>query len=416
MIPDPEILARGLKIAYITIAVMGTIQTFHTGNIVHLDLDTFFVSVERLLDPALRARPVIVGGDPTGRGVVAGCSYEARRFGVHSAMPIRTAYRLCPQAVYLRGHYLAYAEYSRLVTQMMAQLAPVVEKSSVDEFYLDLSHCERLKGDAYTWARSIRAEVNGETQLPLSFGLASNKLVAKVATTQQAKKQAEERSYQVRMGDEQSFLAPFPIRALPGIGPVREAELREIGFQRIGDIAKTPTQVLERYYGKEGRSLANRSRGIDYSPVTPVHEQQGYSREQTFGEDTLDVEHLLGTLLSLSSRLAQDLREAKVMTEKVTLKLRYADFQTVTKTVSVSFTNADQAIYQTALKLFKQLWTRRVRVRLLGVEASQLIDDLRPGYLFAEDQARTSTIYTTLDDLHRKYGSKIVRYASTLLK
>ncbi len=390
-------------------------HTDDRSSIVHLDLDTFFVSVERLLDPKLKQRPVIVGGEPGGRGVVAGCSYEARRYGIHSAMPIRTAYRLCPDAVYLRGHYLAYAEYSRLVTQMMQELAPLVEKSSVDEFYLDLSHCERLKGDTYEWARKIRAEVRGETQLPLSLGVASNKLVAKVATTQQAKKQEQERSYQVRNREEASFLAPFPIRALPGIGPVRESELLEIGLRRIGDIAKTPVQILERQYGKEGRSLANRSRGIDHSPVTPVHEQQRYSREQTFGEDTLDIEQLVGTILSLSSRLAQDLREAKVMTEKITVKLRYADFQTVTKTIGVSFTNADQAIYQAAFKLFKQLWTRRVRVRLLGVEASHLLEDLRPGYLFAEDQARSSTIYTTMDDLRSKYGSRIVRYASTLL-
>jgi len=393
----------------------GTCFYRQSTRIVHFDLDTFFVSVERLLDPKLKARPVIVGGEPTGRGVVAGCSYEARKYGVHSAMPIRTAYRLCPEAAYIRGHYLAYAEYSRLVTQIMGDLAPVVEKSSVDEFYVDLSHCERLKGDTYNWAKSIRREVSGETQLPLSFGLATNKLVAKVATTQRAKKDCDQRSYRVGAGDEAPFLAPFPIRALPGIGPVREGELLEIGMRHIGDIAKTPIQVLERQYGKEGRSLSQHSKGIDYSPVLPFHEQQRYSREQTFGEDTLEVEKILATLLSLSSRLAQDLRDAHVLTEKVTLKLRYTDFQTVTKTVSVSATNGDQSIYHAALKLFKQLWTRRVRVRLLGVEASHLLDDLRSGYLFEEDEARMSAIYITLDELHRKYGSKVIRYAGTVI-
>ncbi|MDP4199273.1 MAG: DNA polymerase IV [Bacteroidota bacterium] len=388
---------------------MGTYNSFR-HNILHLDLDTFFVSVERLLDPALAKRPVIVGGNPFGRGVVAGCNYEARAFGVHSAQPIRRAYRLCPQAVFLHGNYIHYAEYSKLVREILTDLAPICETSSVDEFYLDLSLTERLKGDTYRWAQEIRKTVSGETQLPLSCGLATNKLIAKVATTEVAKK-GDARHFRVADGEEALFLSPFNIRALPGVGEVNETKLLQLGVRRIGQLAETPVPILSRFFGrKAGNNLHERAQGIDHSPVRPTHEQKSYSREQTFGEDTIDVQKLYSILLSLSSALASDLRKAKLLTSKLTLKLRYSDFTTVTKTLTCSWTNQDQSIYRLAEKLFRALWTRRVRVRLLGLEANTFLEDLEQQFLF-EEEHDVDPLYSAIDSLREKYGKRIIGFA-----
>jgi DNA polymerase-4 len=393
-------------------------STYSYSNIVHMDMDTFFVSVERVLDPSLKNRPVIVGGDPFGRGVVAGCSREARAYGVHSAMPIRRAYRLCPQAAYLHGNYVHYGEYSRVVTDLLRDLAPAVEKSSVDEFYIDLSRTERLHGSAYEWAQRMQQEIMGETELPLSLGLATNKLVAKVATTQVAKNN-EAHHHRVEAGSERAFFAPYPIRALPGIGEKTEASLLPFGIRTLGELALTPVQLLERLYGKTGRALFEHSQGIDHAPVITTRDQKSYSREQTFMEDTLDLSRLFATLLALASQLADDLRQAAVLTEKITLKLRYSDFTTVTRTRTCSWTNQDQSIYKIVEKLFKELWTRRVRVRLLGIEASSLITDVEQHPLFTattdgSDKKAFDPLYTTFDHLRDKYGKRVIGFASAL--
>jgi DNA polymerase-4 len=381
------------------------------NHILHLDLDTFFVSVERLLDPALNNRPVIVGGNPFGRGVVAGCSYEARAFGIHSAMPIRRAYRLCPDAAYLHGSYIHYAEYSKLVREMLTELAPICQVSSVDEFFLDLSRTESLKGDTYRWAQSIRKEVSGETMLPLSCGLASNKLIAKVATTEVAKK-GEARHFKVAGGEEAAFLSPFNIRALPGVGEVNEIKLIQLGVRRIGQLAQTPVPILSRFFGrKAGSNLHERAQGIDHSLVLPTREQKSYSRSRTFTEDLLEPDLLYSELLSLSSQLASDLRGAKLLTKKITLTLRYSDFSSFTKTLTCSWTNKDQEIYRLASKLFDGLWTRRMRIRLLGLEANTLLEDLEQQYLFQEAKA-ADPLYTAIDSLRDKYGKRIVGFAS----
>ena len=383
-------------------------------RIVHIDMDTFFVSVERLLDPKLKGRPVIVGGNPFGRGVVAGCSYEAREFGVHSAMPIRQAYQLCPKGIYLRGNYLYYSEYSKLITTILEEMVPQMEKSSVDEFYLDLSQTERLKGDTYRWAQEIQKTVNGETELPLSFGLAPNKLVAKVATTQRAKK-TREKHFAVPQGSEREFLSPFPIRALPGVGEVTERVLLTYGILTIGQLAKTPSQALERTQGKFGRALIDKAKGIDHSMVAPTREQKSYSRESTFSEDMLDVESLLSRLLALASELGADLRAAKRIARNFTLKLRYADFTTITRSITTEHTSQDHLIYHLARKLFIACWTRRVRVRLLGIEATDLLDDLEQDLLF-EDEGGNPELYKAFDLIRLKYGSEKVGFASALMK
>lgn len=389
-------------------------MTDNKKQIVHIDMDTFFVSVERLLDPKLKGRPVIVGGNPFGRGVVAGCSYEAREFGVHSAMPIRQAYQLCPKGIYLRGNHLYYSEYSKLITTILGELVPQMEKSSVDEFYLDLSQCERLKGDTYRWAQEIQKTINGETELPLSFGLAANKLVAKVATTQRAKK-VQEKHFAVPNGNERSFLSPFPIRALPGVGEVTERVLTTYGILTIGQLAKTPSQALERTQGKFGRALIEKANGIDHSIITPTREQKSYSRESTFSQDMMEIDQLFAQLLGLSSELGADLRAAKRVARKFTLKLRYADFTTITRSITTDHTNQDHLIYHLARKLFIGSWTRRVRVRLLGIEASDLLEDLAQDFLF-EEEAGNPELYKAFDLIRLKYGSEKVGFASALMK
>jgi DNA polymerase-4 len=383
------------------------------AGIVHMDLDTFFVSVERILDPTLKNKPVIVGGNPYGRGVVAGCSYEARAYGVHSAQPIRRAFRLCPNAVFLHGNFVEYAEYSKTVREILTDIAPICEASSIDEFYLDLRYTERLKGDTYRWAQEIQRSVSGETGLPLSSGTASNKLIAKVATTQVAKKGAI-RHHRVETGQEAPFLAPFEIRAMPGIGEKTEEKLRRIGIEHIGDLAQTSVRILSRFFGKTGRNLHEKAHGIDYSPVIPSRDQKSYSREQTYMEDTIDVQTLFTTLLDLSSRLASDLRADNFFAGKITLKLRYSDMETVTKTASCSWTNQDQTIFRIVEKLFKALYTRRIKVRLLGIEASELLPDLAQHYLFSEAKD-FGTLYPTLDRLRLKYeNKKLIGFASVI--
>jgi DNA polymerase-4 len=394
--------------------MIGTIQEKTARRILHIDIDVFFVSVERLLDPKLQKRPVIVGGKPHDRGVVAGCSYETRRYGVHSAMPLRQAYRLCPQATFLSGNYLHYGEYSRLTSEILSDLAPEVEKSSVDEFYLNLSNCERLKGNTFSWAEEIRKTVSGETDLPFSFGLASNKLVAKVATTQIAKK-IPPKSFQVESGKESDFLSEMPVRAMPSIGEATEQALITYGMHHIGQIAKTPVQLLQRLFGKTGRRLHEYANGIDLSPVIQTREQKSISRENTFTEDTFEVDKIISTLHKLVTDLAEDLRSHAYLTRHISVKLRYSDFHTVTKSTTVTWTNSTQEIYTIAEKLLRSLWTRRIRIRLIGIEASDFIEDFSQLFLFGEEK-QESKVDHIIDSLNQKYGTNSIKYASHLTR
>jgi DNA polymerase IV len=383
-------------------------------HIAHFDLDTFFVSVERLLDRSLLGRPVIVGGNPFGRGVVAGCSYEARAYGIHSAQPIRTAHRLCPNAVFLFGddvHYIHYAEYGRLISEMLHELVPLCERSSVDEFYLDLSRTESLKGNTYRWAQEIRKTVLGETNLPISFGLARNKLVAKVATTQISKR-SDERHFNVPLGREREFLAPFPVRALPGIGAVAEQQITTLGLETIGQLATTPPQVLQRLFGNHGKAMNQRANGIDLTPVIETREQKSFSRSNTFTEDTTNTEVVFANLLLLASQLAQDLRKAKRFAARITLTIRYSDFSTYSKAVRCSYTHNDRTIYEIVKKALRQLWTRRQRLRLVGIEASDLIEDIEQQALFEfKEEAEEEKMNGAIDLLRAKYGNAIIKYA-----
>lgn len=385
---------------------MSTCHTAAPPQIVHLDLDTFFVSVERILDPTLERKPVIVGGAPNERGVVAGCSYEARSFGVHSAMPLRQAYRLCPDGVFLRGSYPYYGEYSRLVTEILQDISPMVEKGSIDEFYLDLSHTERLKGNTYTWARSIQDTIKGETHLPISFGLAVNKLVAKVATSQVAKVNRE-RSFNVMPGSEEAFLAPMSVHALPGVGEKTSQDLIEYGIHTVGQLAQTPVRLLRSLYGKTGVTLSEHAHGIDLRPVVPTRVRKSISRERTFDVDTYEAPYIVATLRALVADLCEDLRSEGRIAGKIGLKLRYSDFKTVTTTRTVSYTNNDNEVFGLGEKLLRALWTRRNKIRLIGIESSDLIEDYSMGFLFP-DQRSDAKLFSAVDALRTKYGSAVI--------
>ncbi len=376
----------------------------------HLDMDTFFVSVERLLDPALNGRPVIVGGTPYQRGVVAGCSREARRYGVHSAMPLRQAYELCPQAVFLHPSFTHYAEYSDRVSELLEDFVPVMEKASIDEFYLDLSGCGRILGNEESWGVRVKHTILGELRLPLTYGIARNKLVAKVATNV-GKRAGDMR---VPEGREADFLAPHPIRIMPGIGEVMERDLLNMGIPFIGSIAALSLRLFTNMYGRVGRTLHEHSRGIDHAPILPYRRQKTLSAEHTFNEDVLDPRAMEAALKQLAARVGRDLRERGFLTRTVTLKLRYADFITATKTLHCDYTNADHTLYGIAERLFRALYTRRVRVRLLGIGTSDLIDDYGQLFLFSEEEEKSDSLYAGLDDIRRRFGKHAITYGSVL--
>ncbi|MBI5645730.1 MAG: DNA polymerase IV [Ignavibacteriae bacterium] len=376
----------------------------------HLDMDTFFVSVERLLDPALIGRPVIVGGSPYQRGVVAGCSREARLYGIHSAMPLRRAYELCPEAVFLHPNFTHYAEYSERVAELLADAVPVLEKASIDEFYLDLSGCDRALGDENTWTSRLKRDITGELHLPLTYGVARNKLVAKVATT--VGKRAGD--LRVPAGGEAGFLAPHPVRLLPGVGEVLERELLSMGVHYIGDIARLGGRLLTHMYGRNGRSLHEHARGIDESPIRPYRRQKSLGAEHTYDEDVLEPRLVLATLKRLAQRIGADLRAHRFLARTVTVKLRYADFVTVTRTSHCDYTNADHILYRIAERTFDALYTRRVRVRLVGISTSDFIEDYEQIFLFSEEEEKYDRLYHGLDAIRARFGKYAITYGSVL--
>ena len=377
--------------------------------IVHMDLDSFFVSVERLRDPRLVGKPVIVGG-LSDRGVVAACSYETRAFGVRSAMPMRMALKLCPDALVLRGDFEAYAQHSDWVTQMIMDRAPVVEKASIDEFYLDMTGMERFFG-SYQFATDLRQKIHKETGLQISFGLSVNKTVSKVATNHV--KPAGQ--YQVLPGEEKSFLAPMTVGKIPMIGAVTAQTLRNMGIVHVGTLSQMPLKVLERTFGKSGVMLWERANGIDLRPVVPYSEQKSLSKEITFEQDTTDV-HLLHRILgSLTEQLAYDLRKLGQCTSCITVKLRYSNFDTHTRQISIPASASDHRLIPAVHELFEKLYDRRLLIRLIGVRFSKLLQGQEQLSLF-DDGARLVPLYGAMDNLRNRYGEFSVLRASGLME
>lgn len=377
--------------------------------IVHMDLDSFFVSVERLRDPRLVGKPVIVGG-LSDRGVVAACSYETRAFGVRSAMPMRMALKLCPDALVLRGDFEAYAQHSDWVTRMIMERAPVVEKASIDEFYLDMTGMERFFG-SYQFATDLRQKILKETGLQISFGLSVNKTVSKVATNHV--KPAGQ--FQVLAGEEKAFLAPMAVGKIPMIGAVTSQTLRNMGIVHVGTLSQMPLKILERTFGKSGVMLWERANGIDLRPVVPYSEQKSLSKEMTFEQDTTDVRLLHRILGSLTEQLAYDLRKLGQCTSCITVKLRYSNFDTHTRQISIPASASDHRLIPAVHELFEKLYDRRLLIRLIGVRFSKLLQGQEQLSLF-DDGARLVPLYGALDNLRNRYGDFSVLRASGLME
>lgn len=373
--------------------------------IVHMDLDAFFVAVECLRNSELKGKPIIIGGKSQ-RGVVASCSYEARRFGVHSAMPMKMALRLCPQAIVLKGDMDAYSKYSRLVTEVIAGDAPLFEKASIDEFYIDLSGMDRYFG-CYNWTSELRQKIMRETGLPISFGLSVNKLVSKIGTGEAKPNGA----MKVPRGHEKPFLNPLSIRKIPGVGKVTYQQLSFMGVRKIQVLSEIPRTLLERSFGKSGGRLWEKANAIDPSPVVPYQEQKSMSKERTLKEDTLDLKKIRSMLIRMAEQLAFELREQQKLAACITLKIRYADFNTYTKQKRIPYTARDKDIMRIATDLFDELYTRRQLIRLVGLKLSDLVHGSPQLRLF-EDSESEIRLLQQIDHIRHRFGENAVMRAS----
>lgn len=376
-------------------------------HIAHFDLDAFFVSVEILKDPSLKGKAIIVGGDGQ-RGIVAACSYEARKFGIQSAMPAMTAKRLCPHAIFLRGSYHEYSYYSRMVTQIINDAVPVFEKASVDEFYIDMTGMDRFFGvNQYT--KKLREKIIKEAGLPISYGLSTSKLVSKMATNE-----AKPNGYlEVAPGKEIDFLWPLTVDKIPGVGKQTQVQLHNLGIFTIEHIAKTPPDQLEYHFGKWGRKLWEKAHGISNSPVEPYSEQKSMSHENTFHEDYNDISILHTELVKLTEETAYDLRKDEKLTGCVTLKLRYSDFTTVSKQEVIDYTALDNILIAKVKDLFNRLYKKGEKVRLLGVRFSHLIPMTVQMNLF-DDEAGKLQLFKAVDNIKNQFGNAAVVKATSL--
>jgi len=369
--------------------------------IAHFDLDTFFVSVERLNDPSLNGKPVIVGGTKE-RGVVSTCSYETRAFGVHSGMPMAQAMKLCPHAIVMQGTRGDYSRYSRWVTEIIAAKAPLFEKASIDEFYIDLTGMDRFF-DPVQWTVELRQQIIDETKLPISFAIASNKLVAKIATDQ-----AKPNNYiVVPFGKEKEFLAPLKVSKIPGVGEQAFHTLLDLGIETIGDLQNCNPVMLEQQLGKHGRDLWNRGQGMSMSTVNSYHESKSISSENTFQQNISSVDELETEIVRLTEKIAHELRQENKMAGCVAVKIRYPDFETQQRQATIPYTYYDDELIHNAKTLFHQLYRKGKPVRLLGVRLSELTDEAAQTNLF-QDVSKKNGLYKAIDEVKDRYGKDLL--------
>lgn len=376
-------------------------------TIVHLDLDTFFVSVERLGNSRLNGLPVIVGG-LSGRGVVAGCSYEARTFGVHSAMPMKMARVLCPDAIVIRGDMEQYSRYSDQVTNIIAEQAPVYEKASIDEHYLDITGMERFFGSV-KWSHELRQRIIRETGLPISLGLSVNKTVSKIATGIAKPNGELEVSYDRVM----PFLSPLSISKIPGIGEKTFRLLRSMGIANIDTLSHMPPEMIERLLGKNGIIIWKKANGIDPTPVEPYSERKSIGSETTFDQDTIDIAMINDLLLQKIEKLAWELRQKQKLTSCITVKIRYANFDTHTLQHRIPYTAFDHVLLPVARNLFTRLYQKRMLIRLVGIKLSHLVSGVQQISMF-DDSPETISLYQAMDRIRNRYGQRSVTRAATL--
>lgn len=376
-------------------------------HIVHLDLDTFFVSCERLLDRRLKQFPVLIGG--TGdRGVVASCSYETRQYGVHSGMPMKMARILCPDAVVIRGNSGVYSKFSDMVTDIIKEKSPLFEKSSIDEFYVDVTGMDKFFG-TYQWAIELREKIIKETMLPISFGLSINKTVSKVGTSE-----AKPNNFiNIPDGQEKSFLSPLSVKKIPMVGTQTYHLLRSMGIEKVKTVQEMPVELMESVMGKNGISLWKKAQGIDNSPVVAWNERKSISMERTFEKDSTDVQKMKSILTSMAENLAYQLRSGNKLTACVSIKIRYSDFQTYSKQRIIPYTSLDHTLIKTTLDLFDQLYQRRILIRLIGVRFSNLVGGSYQMRLF-EDSEKLIKLYQSMDIIRNRFGDQAVKRAVTM--
>ncbi|NML20880.1 DNA polymerase IV [Pseudoflavitalea sp. G-6-1-2] len=376
-------------------------------HIAHLDLDAFFVSVECLKNSSLKGKPLIVGGS-SDRGVVAACSYEARAFGIHSAMPMKLAKRLCPHAIILQGDMESYSKYSRLVTDVIRDTVPLFEKASVDEFYVDLTGMDKYFG-CNQFTTELRQKVIRESGLPVSYALASNKLISKVATNE-VKPNGQ---IEIPFGTEKSYLAPLNVAKIPGVGKETAFLLMRMGVETVKVLSEIPMDMMRNLLGKSGIDIWRKANGIDETPVIPYHEQKSISTENTFQQDTIDVEFLHSTLVRMTEKIAFQMREQNKLAGCVTVKLRYSNFDTVTKQLTIPYTAADHILLKTAKELFDKLYERRMLVRLIGIRFTHLVPGNYQINLF-EDTQEMIKLYQSIDHIKHRFGEGLLVRAKGL--
>lgn len=372
--------------------------------IAHFDLDSFFVSVEVLNNPSLKDKPVLVGGSE--RGVVAACSYAARKFGIHSAMPMKTALKLCPQAIVVSSGRGEYSKFSRWVTEIIAAKAPVFEKASIDEFYLDLTGMDRYF-QPYDWTIALRQEIIDKTGLPISFGLAANKMVAKIATDE-----AKPNGYLfVPPGREKDFLAPLGVNKIPGVGGHMHQALKEWGIETIQDLTKWSADQLEHRFGKTGADLWNKAQGIHHGEVVPYHEAKSVSTENTFDQNIRDETLLLNEIVRMTEKIAYELRQDNKMAGCIAVKIRYPDFETTSKQTTIDYSFYDDELIPKAKELFRKLYRKGEPVRLLGVRLSELTDGAVQTNLFS-NVGRKTELYKAIDEVKGRFGRNALTKAT----
>jgi DNA polymerase-4 len=385
---------------------------FIAGNIersvLHLDLDTFFVSVERIKNSKLFGKPVIIGG-MSDRGVVSSCSYEARKYGVSSAMPMKMARNMCPDAIVIRGDMEAYSNYSNLVTEIIAQKSPLYEKSSIDEHYIDITGMDRFYG-CYQWSHELRQQIIKETGLPISIGLSVNKTVSKIATGE-AKPNGE---IEVRKEIVLPFLDPLSINKIPMIGQKTYHVLRSMGIATIYTLRNIPAEMLEKLMGKSGLEVWKRANGIDSTPVISYSEQKSISTEHTFEKDTTDMIRLNQLFVSMVEKIAYELRKQEKLTSCVTVKIRYSNFDTHTLQKRIPYTAFDHVLTDITKELFGRLYQRRMLIRLIGVRFSHMVRGVQQLDMF-DDTPEKVSLYMAMDKLRKRFGRDAVRRAAGVM-
>lgn len=383
------------------------ISTSDKRSIVHFDLDAFFVNVEYLRNARLRGKPIAVGGH-SDRGVIASCSYEARKFGVRSAMPAKLAKRLCPELLIISGDMDNYSRFSNLVTEIIRSEVPVFEKSSIDEFYIDMTGMDKFFG-IIKYVKDLRKKIIKESGLSISHALATNKLISKVATNE-CKPNGQ---LEVAPGNEKLFLAPLPIEKMPMVGNQTATLLRRMGVETISILSQIPVEMMINLLGKNGIELWRRSQGIDETPIVPYHEQKSIGTENTFETDTIDMKFLYRELVRMTEKIAFELRCNNKLTGCITVKIRYSDFQTLTMQSTISFTANDHLLLQKVKEIFNKLYDRRQLIRLIGVRFTNLVAGSYQINIF-EDSQEIIGLYQAIDSVKKQYGENLLFRAACI--